>query len=344
MFVQGAFADERTIPVGRSFNNRGMRNDQHDAVSAELMIPIGRPRPEDAPPAASGASQPAGASAPAVAAASAEQALEVEQRAAAERLAAAGAPELAKAVSTTQQAAADAGLPHSTSEARGASPLPAAAKQALKVEEPDRAEGFAAGGAPQPAVAASSAEQATAGGGPQQAKAASPTGQAAANDAFPGIAYKASGAPSLPAAAKQALEIEQPAEAERPAAGGAPQLAKAPSAAEQAAAGDAPQPAAAKEQALEPEQPAGDQRPAAGGAPQPAVAASAAEQAAAGGALQPATPPAEAAAESLSQDWYSDVGEATELHERLREVEEADDIKPEVQMELARILFQKKKP
>ena len=129
------------------------------------------------------------------------------------------------------------------------------------------------------------------------------------------------------ASAEQALEPEQPAGADRPAAGGAPQPAVAASAAEQAPAGDAPQPAAAAEQALEPEQPAGADRPAAGGAP------------------QPATPPAEADAESFSPDWsrisFED-GEVAELHERLREVEEADDISPDVQRELGRILFKKK--
>ena len=56
MFVLGGFAEERTVPVGASFPERGMRNDQHDAVAAQLMIPI---RPGDAPPAAGGAPQPA---------------------------------------------------------------------------------------------------------------------------------------------------------------------------------------------------------------------------------------------------------------------------------------------
>ena len=76
-----------------------------------------------------------------------------------------------------------------------------------------------------------------------------------------------------------------------------------------------------------PQQPAGADRPAAGGAP------------------QPATPPAEADAESFSPCWStisSEDGEVTELHERLREVEEADDISPDVQRELGRILFKKK--
>ena len=76
-----------------------------------------------------------------------------------------------------------------------------------------------------------------------------------------------------------------------------------------------------------PQQPAGADRPAAGGAP------------------QPATPPAEADAESFSPCWStisSEDGEVTELYERLREVEEADDISPDVQRELGRILFKKK--
>ena len=52
MFVHGAWAEELLVPVGGSYENRGMRNDQHDAVSAMLKIPIAR-QP-------GGASQPAG--------------------------------------------------------------------------------------------------------------------------------------------------------------------------------------------------------------------------------------------------------------------------------------------
>ena len=59
MFILGGFGEERMVPVGASFPDRGVRNDQHDAVGAQLMIPIGRNRPEDAPPAAGGAPQPA---------------------------------------------------------------------------------------------------------------------------------------------------------------------------------------------------------------------------------------------------------------------------------------------
>ena len=40
MFVLGGFALESMVPIGASFDN-GMRNDCHDAVSAELIIPIG---------------------------------------------------------------------------------------------------------------------------------------------------------------------------------------------------------------------------------------------------------------------------------------------------------------
>ena len=58
MFVLGGLAEENMVPIGASFDN-GMRNDCHDAVSAELIIPIG-----------------VWSSQPAVAAASAEQALE----------------------------------------------------------------------------------------------------------------------------------------------------------------------------------------------------------------------------------------------------------------------------
>ena len=123
----------------------------------------------------------------------------------------------------------------------------------------------------------------------------------------------ASGASQPAVAAAAAVQALEPA-------GGAPQPAVAASAAEQAPAGDAPQPAAAAEPSLEPE-------PAAGSAP------------------QPATPPAEADAGSFSPDYgrsSSEDGDVTELHERLLEVEEADDISEDVQMELAKILFKKK--
>ena len=63
MFILGCFGEECTVPVGYSFKERGMREDCHDVVSAQLMLPVSQM------PAARGASQPA------VAAASAQQAL-----------------------------------------------------------------------------------------------------------------------------------------------------------------------------------------------------------------------------------------------------------------------------
>ena len=50
-FVNGAWAKEMLVPVGFNYENRGMRNDDHDAVSAMLLIPLTR--------------QPGGASQPA---------------------------------------------------------------------------------------------------------------------------------------------------------------------------------------------------------------------------------------------------------------------------------------
>ena len=96
--------------------------------------------------------------------------------------------------------------------------------------------------------------------------------------------------------------------------------------------------------------PHGGARPAAGGAPQPAEAASAAEQAPASGAPQAATAAADESesdspADSSLPDWSTCSSESeavTELHEKLREVEEADDISEDVQRELGRILFKKK--
>ena len=63
MFCLGGFAEERTAPVGYSWDTQGMRFDTHDAVGAELMIPIGRKRRGAARPAAGGAPQPATAAA-----------------------------------------------------------------------------------------------------------------------------------------------------------------------------------------------------------------------------------------------------------------------------------------
>ena len=45
MFILGGLGEERTVPVGASFSDRGMRNDQHDAVATQLLIPISRIRP-----------------------------------------------------------------------------------------------------------------------------------------------------------------------------------------------------------------------------------------------------------------------------------------------------------
>ena len=58
MFVVGCFAEERMVPVGASFAHHGMRSNQHDAVGAQLLIPVGRPGPGASRPAAGGASQP----------------------------------------------------------------------------------------------------------------------------------------------------------------------------------------------------------------------------------------------------------------------------------------------
>ena len=59
MFILGGLGEERTVPVGASFSDRGMRNDQHDAVAAQLMIPIRQILRGNVPPAAGGAPQPA---------------------------------------------------------------------------------------------------------------------------------------------------------------------------------------------------------------------------------------------------------------------------------------------
>ena len=61
MFVLGGLAEERTVPIGASFEDHGVRDDalfQHDAVAAQLMIPVGKIHPVP-PPAAGGAPQPA---------------------------------------------------------------------------------------------------------------------------------------------------------------------------------------------------------------------------------------------------------------------------------------------
>ena len=59
MFVLGCFAEERVVPVGASFAHRGMPYIRHDAVGAQLMIPIGRTQAGGPGTATSGAPQPA---------------------------------------------------------------------------------------------------------------------------------------------------------------------------------------------------------------------------------------------------------------------------------------------
>ena len=135
-------------------------------------------------------------------------------------------------------------------------------------------------------------------------------------------------------------KLEQRAEAQRAAAGGPSPPTRPPTAAERAAAGGAPQLAKAPS-ALKLEQPVKAEQFAAGGPSPPARPPTIAERAAAGGATQPAMLSSETD-EEFCPDWSADVEAASELHERLQEVEEADDIKPELQLELGRILFQKK--
>eukprot|EP00974_Lingulodinium_polyedra_P053763 5166833-Lingulodinium_polyedra.AAC.1 len=59
LFLQGGLVEPVVAPVGASFEERGMRNDQHDAVGATLTVPI-REVPSGAPQAVGGgAPQPA---------------------------------------------------------------------------------------------------------------------------------------------------------------------------------------------------------------------------------------------------------------------------------------------
>ena len=147
MFILGGFGEEFTVPVGQNFEERGMRHDCHDAVSAHLMIPI------SPMPAARGASQPA------VAAASAQQALAPGHAAEAGRPAAGETPqpepETVRPAADGPQAAAagSGGASHSGSGSVGAL-APSQTPElhlVLSVRPP------ATGGAPQPAVAASAA-------------------------------------------------------------------------------------------------------------------------------------------------------------------------------------------
>ena len=60
MFVLGCFAEERGVPIGASFDHRGVMPDHpHDAVGVQLMIPIGRTQAGGHGTATSGAPQPA---------------------------------------------------------------------------------------------------------------------------------------------------------------------------------------------------------------------------------------------------------------------------------------------
>ena len=164
MFVLGGLAEENMVPIGASFDN-GMRNDCHDAVSAELIIPIGvwssqpavaaasahRP-PEPEQPAEAARPAAGGAPQPAVTAAAAEKPREPERPAASARPAAGGAqgeivPGTIVVAGGVMLVAAD--------ESEGG---------AAKARPPAGADRPAAGGAPQPAVAASAAENAHEGG------------------------------------------------------------------------------------------------------------------------------------------------------------------------------------
>ena len=169
MFILGGLGEERTVPVGASFSDRGMRNDQHDAVAAQLMIPIRQILRGNVPPAAGGAPQPAetashaeqhfsraagGGPQPAEAPSDADQPTSPAAVAVAPQLmtpirriwkARAPAPQSADAPSDADQP---------TSPAAGGAPQPADASSDAKTHAPR-----AAGGAPQPADAPSDAEQ-----------------------------------------------------------------------------------------------------------------------------------------------------------------------------------------
>ena len=128
MFILGGLGEERTVPVGASFSDRGMRNDQHDAVAAQLMIPIRQILRGNVPPAAGGAPQPAET------ASNAQQDTLVQDTA------------LNKAARDLHENLLDV-------EEAGA-PQPSDASSDAKTHAPP-----AAGGAPQPADAPSDAEQ-----------------------------------------------------------------------------------------------------------------------------------------------------------------------------------------
>ena len=137
------------VPVGASFSDRGMRNDQHDAVAAQLMIPIRQILRGNVPPAAGGAPQPA------------ETASHAEQHIS---RAAGGGPQPAEAPSDAEQ-------PTSPAAVAVAPQLMTPIRRIWKAHAPP-----AAGGAPQRAKAASHAEHhisPAADGGPQSADAPS---------------------------------------------------------------------------------------------------------------------------------------------------------------------------
>ena len=165
MFILGGLGEERTVPVGASFSDRGMRNDQHDAVAAQLMIPIRQILRGNVPPAAGGAPQPA------------ETASHAEQHIS---RAAGGGPQPAEAPSDAEQPTSPAAVAVAPQlmtpirriwKARAPAPQPADASSDAKTHAPP-----AAGGAPQRAKAASHAEHhisPAADGGPQSADAPS---------------------------------------------------------------------------------------------------------------------------------------------------------------------------
>ena len=59
MLCAGALLQQMTIPIGRSYDDRGMRPDSHDVVGAHLLVPLAGGAPQPARPAPSGAFQPA---------------------------------------------------------------------------------------------------------------------------------------------------------------------------------------------------------------------------------------------------------------------------------------------
>ena len=176
MFILGGLGEERTVPVGASFSDRGMRNDQHDAVAAQLMIPIRQILRGNVPPAAGGAPQPAetashaeqhisraagGGPQPAEAPSDAEQPTSPAAVAVAPQLMTpirriwkARAPAPQSAAGGAPQPAAGGAPDQPTSPAAGGAPQPADASSDAKTHAPR-----AAGGAPQPADAPSDAEQ-----------------------------------------------------------------------------------------------------------------------------------------------------------------------------------------